>query len=122
MTGSRREQRGLSMIAFLFVAAVIVVVAIVGFRMVPSYVEYYTVQSAVEKALRDAPDPHGARSSSKSFEKYIAADYIDSVTPDDLNVVKDGNVVTASVVLAEAAAHGRQRRACCSTSTSRRSR
>ena len=96
MAGSRRGQRGLSMIGFLFVAAVIVVVAIVGFRMVPSYVEYYTVQSAVEKSLRDAPDPTAAVVK-KSFEKYIAADYIDSVTASDLVVVKEGNVVTASV-------------------------
>jgi len=33
----------------------------------------------------------------KSFEKYIATDYIDSVTASDLIVVKDGNIVTASV-------------------------
>ena len=71
------------MIGFLFVAAVIVVVAIVGFRMVPSYVEYYTVQSAVSKALRDAPRPD-AGGGQQSFEKYIAADYIDSVTASDL--------------------------------------
>jgi hypothetical protein len=96
MAGSRRAQRGLSMIGFLFVAAVIVVVAIVGFRMVPSYVEYYTVQSAVEKSLRDAPDPTAAVIK-KSFEKYIAADYIDSVTASDLVVAKEGNVITASV-------------------------
>ncbi|CAG0966467.1 hypothetical protein BURK1_00991 [Burkholderiales bacterium] len=96
MTGSKRAQRGLSMIAFLFVAAVIAVVAIVGFRMVPSYVEYYTIQSAVEKSLRDAPDPTPPVVK-RSFEKYIAADYIDSVRANDLNVVRDGNVITASV-------------------------
>ena len=96
MAGSQRSQRGLSMIGFLFVAVVIVVVAIVGFRMVPSYVEYYTIQSAVEKSLRDAPDPTPPVVK-KSFEKYIAADYIDSVTASDLTVTKEGNVVTASL-------------------------
>ena len=96
MASSRRGQRGLSMIAFLFVAAVIIVVAIVGFRMVPSYVEYFTIQSAVEKSLRDAPDPTPAIVK-RSFEKYIAADYIDSVTASDLTVVKEGNIVTATV-------------------------
>jgi len=96
MAGSRQAQHGLSMIGFLFVAAVIVIFAIVGFRMVPSYVEYYTVQSAVEKALRDAPDPSPAVVR-KSFEKYIAADYIDSVVAADLQVAKEGNIVTASV-------------------------
>jgi hypothetical protein len=84
------------MIAFLFVAVVIVVVAIVGFRMVPSYVEYYTIQSAVEKSLRDAPDPTPPVVK-KSFEKYIAADYIDSVTASDLAVTREGNTIIASV-------------------------
>jgi len=96
MAGSRQAQHGLSMIGFLFVAVVIVVVAIVGFRMVPSYVEFFTIQSALEKSLRDAPDPTPPVVK-KSFEKYIAADYIDSVTASDLIVVKDGNIVTASV-------------------------
>jgi hypothetical protein len=96
MTASKRAQGGLSMIGFLFVAVVIVVVAMVGFRIAPSYVEYFTIRSAIEKSLRDAPDPTAAVVK-KSFEKYIAADYIDSVTAADLNVVKEGNTVTASL-------------------------
>ena len=92
----RRGERGLSMIGFLFVATVIAVVAIVGFRMVPSYVEYFTVQKAVEKSLRDAPDPTPAVVK-KSFEKYIAADYIDSVGATDLNVTREGNAIVAQV-------------------------
>lgn len=91
-----RGQRGISMIGFLFVAAVIVVVAIVGFRMVPSYVEYFTIQKAIENSLREAPDPQPAVIR-RAFEKYIAADYIDSVRPSDLQIEKNGNVVTASV-------------------------
>ena len=96
MTVQRHAQRGLSMIGFLFVATVLVVVAIVGFRMVPSYIEYYTVQSAVEKSLKDAPDP-SPQVVRKSFEKYIAADYIDSVSHNDLVIAKEGNVITATV-------------------------
>lgn len=96
MAGSMRSERGLSMIGFLFVAAVLAVVAIVGFRVVPSYIEYFTIRSAVEKALRDAPDPT-VPIVRKAFEKYIAADYIDSVVASDLNVVKEGNEITAQV-------------------------
>jgi len=96
MRGKARSQRGLSMIAFLFVATVIVIVAAIGFRVVPAYIEYFTVRSAVEKALRDAPDPT-LPVIKKSFDKYVAADYIDSVTSADLNVVKEGNVITATV-------------------------
>ena len=79
MAASKRAQRGLSMIGFLFVAAVIVVVAIVGFRMVPSYVEYFTIRSAIEKSLRDSPDPTAAVIK-KSFEKYISSGAAASVT------------------------------------------
>lgn len=92
----RRAQRGLSMIAFLFVAAVIVVVAIIGFRMMPSYVEYFTIQKAVEQSLREAPDPQPAVVR-KAFEKFIAADYIDSVRAADLQIQREGNAMVASV-------------------------
>ena len=96
MTGMARAQRGLSMIAFLFVAAVIVVVAAIGFRVVPAYIEYFTVRSAVEKSLRDSPELTAA-SIKKSFDKYIAADYNDSVTSADLNVAREGNAYVATV-------------------------
>ena len=52
-----RHQRGLSMIGFLFVAAVLLIVALLAFRMIPSYIEYYTVQQALEDALADNSDP-----------------------------------------------------------------
>ena len=54
--GKRRTQRGLSMIGFLFVAAVVLVVAMIAFRMIPSYIEYYTIQKALEGALADSND------------------------------------------------------------------
>ena len=50
MTAGQRAQRGLSMIGFLFVAAVVLVVAMVSFRMIPAYIEYYTIQRALEGA------------------------------------------------------------------------
>ena len=96
MGASKRAQRGLSMIGFLFVAVVLIAIAIIGFRIVPSYIEYYTIQSAVSKSLRDAPDPTPPVVR-RSFDKYIAADYIDSVVASDLNVTKDGNAITANV-------------------------
>ena len=37
----RKRQRGLSMIGFLFVAVVVVTCVMIGFRVTPSYIEYY---------------------------------------------------------------------------------
>ena len=45
------------MIGFLFVTAVLLVAALLAFRMIPSYIEYYTVQKALEDALNKNREP-----------------------------------------------------------------
>lgn len=92
----QRSQRGLSMVGFLFVAAVVMVVALLAFRMVPAYIEYYTVQRALENALADTNDPTLANVR-RAMERKLDADYADAVTAKDVDVVRSGNVVTASV-------------------------
>ena len=92
----RRAQRGLSMIGFLFVAAVALVVALLAFRMIPSYIEHYTIQKALEGALADSNDLSTA-SIRRAVERRLAADYADAVSARDIEVTKDGNKITASV-------------------------
>ena len=89
-----RYQRGLSMTGFLFVAAVMLIVALLAFRMIPSYIEYYTVQRALEEALSDNSDPT-LTSVRRSVERKLNADYVDAVTAKDVQVTKLGNNVTA---------------------------
>ncbi|MFO1324066.1 MAG: DUF4845 domain-containing protein [Burkholderiales bacterium] len=97
MTSKRqRAQRGLSMVGFLFVAAVLLVVALLAFRMIPAYIEYYTVQRALENALVETNDPTLANVR-RLVERKLDADYADAVTAKDVEVVRNGNNVTASV-------------------------
>ena len=93
----RKRQHGLTIIGFLMVAAVVGVFVVVGARMVPAYIEYYSVQKSIEKSLNDARDPSVATEVRKAFEKYLATDYIFSVRAADLEVTKDGTTTTASV-------------------------
>ena len=53
----RTRQRGLSMLGFLFVAAVVVACVMIGFRVLPAYIEYYSVQKALEQALARRQGP-----------------------------------------------------------------
>jgi Tfp pilus assembly major pilin PilA len=94
--GRRQAQRGLSMIGFLFVAAVVLVSAMIAFRMIPSYIEYYTVQKALEGALADSNDLTVA-TIRRSMDRRLAADYADVVSGKDVEVTRDGNKFTASV-------------------------
>jgi Tfp pilus assembly protein PilV len=91
-----RHQRGLSMIGFLFVAAVLMVCALLAFRMIPAYIEYYTVQRALEESLGSTNDL-SQTTIRRNVERKLNADYVDSVTAKDVQVTKNGNKVTASV-------------------------
>jgi Tfp pilus assembly major pilin PilA len=94
-TTTQWRQRGLSMIGFLFVATVVLVVALLAFRMIPAYIEYYTIQKALEAALADSSDL-STTTIRRAMDRKLSADYADAITPRDVAVTKQGNVVTAS--------------------------
>jgi len=96
MTTTQRLQRGLTMIGFLFVITVLLVVALLAFRMVPSYIEHYTIQKALEGALADSNDLSVA-TIRRAMDRRLDADYADAVQGKDVEVSKTGNAVTASV-------------------------
>ena len=89
-------QRGISFIGFLFVAAVVLVVALLAFRMIPAYIEWYTVQKALDSAMSETSDPTVVNVR-KSVERKLNADYVDAVGARDVELSKDGNKITASV-------------------------
>ena len=84
------------MIGFLFVAAVLMVCALLAFRMIPSYIEFYTVQKALKDAIAETRDPT-TQNIRRFVERRLSADYVDSISWNDVQVTKTGNVVTASV-------------------------
>jgi len=90
-----KRQRGLTITGFLFVAAVVIVVALVSFRMIPAYIEYFSVKKALEGALADARDLSPAEIR-RSVERRLNVDYVDSVRASDVEVTKTGNGLTAA--------------------------
>jgi hypothetical protein len=90
------RQRGLSMLGFLFVAAVVLAVALLAFRMVPAYIEYFTIQKALDGALADSNDL-SVTSIRKAMDRRLSADYADAISAKDVDVTKSGNTITASV-------------------------
>jgi Domain of unknown function (DUF4845) len=93
----RRRQGGLTMIGFLFVAAVVVVVALIGFRVTPAYIEYFSVQKGLEQALQEVKDPTAVADVRRAFQMRVDAGYIESVSGRDIEITKERNQITASV-------------------------
>lgn len=96
MSKRQRQQRGLTILGFLFVAAVVVSVVMIGFRMLPAYIEWYTVQKVMAQTLQDSKEGFTTSQFRRAFDLKAGADYIDSVHGGDIEVTKDGNELVAT--------------------------
>ena len=93
---NRHRQRGLTMTGFLFTAILAVAVVMIGFRMLPPYIEYFTVKKIMAKTLEDSKQGFTLYQFRRDFDLKASADYIDSVQGSDIQVMKDGNALVAT--------------------------
>ena len=93
---ARQPQRGLSLIGFLFVTAVVLVVALLAFRTIPAYIEWYTIQKALTEAMADTNDPT-LNNIRRAMDRKLSADYADAVSPKDVEIRREGNTIIAYV-------------------------
>ena len=91
-----RNERGLSMTGFLFTTVVIIIFALVAFRVGPSYIEYFTVQKALDQTMRDIENPT-ANEIRRSMDRRLSADYVDAVRASDVLVGREGNAIVATL-------------------------
>ena len=86
-----KQQRGLSLIGLLIVSAVLVVVALIGFKLLPAYIEYFTVKRVVNDIVF-AADMRGAgvREVQNAFKQRSTIDDISSIKADELEITKEG--------------------------------
>ena len=71
-------------------------VAMVGFRVLPSYIEYFSVEKTLKQTLLNARDGVTLAEFRKDFDLKASADYIDSVRGSDIELNKQGNALVAT--------------------------
>jgi hypothetical protein len=86
-----KSQRGLSIVGLILVLFVLIILAIFGMKLVPSFLEYRAAKGAIEAIA--AQNPGSPADVRKAFEARAAIDDINSVKPADLEIGKDGNQV-----------------------------
>ncbi len=93
-----RKQDGLSMSVFLIWAVILIVVALVGFKVGPPYVEYYAIQKQL-KIIADEADAAGTvqrKAIQGAFVRRASVEDIRSIGPDDLQISKEGDQIVIS--------------------------
>jgi hypothetical protein len=69
----------------------------VGFRVAPAYIEYYSVQKALQRSLDEVRDRSSKREIQQAFQRFADSGYIESVSGTDVDVTRQGNEIVASV-------------------------
>jgi hypothetical protein len=88
------RQRGVTFVGMVFIAGLIVFVAIIGLKLIPAYIEYATIVNHLREIAR-SPDARGAspKDIQVMFNKRAQIDAIDVVKGNDIEVEKEGDQV-----------------------------
>lgn len=91
----RNLQRGLTLGGLIVWLIILAIVALLGMKLVPAYMEYGTARNAIEAIARErnASTPAEVR---RAFESRAAIDDINTVKGSDLEITKEGGETVIS--------------------------
>jgi hypothetical protein len=94
---TKSKQAGLSMSVFLIWCVVFAFGALLGFKLGPPYFDNMTIQKHFRAMAKDSSLAGGDRKDiERAFSKRTEIDRIDSITPKDIIVAKEGGGITLS--------------------------
>jgi hypothetical protein len=87
----KNRQTGVSLMALIIGLFLLIIVALFGMKVLPSYMEFRTTKATIEII---AKQPNASVADiKKAFEARSIVDNITSVKPNDLEITKEGNEV-----------------------------
>jgi hypothetical protein len=88
----RARQRGITLLGLIVGSFVLVFVALLVMRLLPSYVEYFTIKKAVVSIANEMRGRGGsANEVRRAFDSRQAIDDFKAVNASDLEITKQGN-------------------------------
>jgi hypothetical protein len=83
---------------FLLWAVVLIICALIAFRVGPPYMEFLTIQSQLKAVANDPEGRNGARNTvTDLFDRRAAIENIKAVSGRDIQIVKEGDRAVLSV-------------------------
>jgi hypothetical protein len=90
------KQTGVTLMGMLTICVVLVIVAIVGLKVTPAYLEYMSVKKAVAGIVQGGEARGTVSDIRRAFDKRAQVDDISVISGTDLEVTKEGNDVVVS--------------------------
>ena len=93
----KTQQRGLTMIGFLFAAGVLVFVAMLAMKLVPAYIEFFSVKKILAAMGEEADLKSKSNAEIRSdFARRAGVGYVTAVKPEDITINRrDGTTVVS---------------------------
>lgn len=89
----QNQQRGVTMIGFLFVAFVLIMVALLGMKLVPAYIEFFSVKKILAVMGQDSDLKSKSNGEIRNdFMKRANVGYVTVVKPEDLSIDRRNGV------------------------------
>ena len=93
----KSKQRGLTMFGFLFVAIVLVAMALLAMKLVPAYIEFFSVKKILATMGQDSEIRSKSNAQIREdFSKRASVGYVTVVKAKDLSIDRSGGVPVIS--------------------------
>lgn len=86
------RQRGVALSGLLFWGVIVAVVAMLGMKVAPSVIDYYTILKNV-KAVAASSSGRTVPEIRSAYSKFAEVDHTQTLQPSDLDISKDGNEI-----------------------------
>lgn len=91
------RQRGVSMIGFLFFAVIAIMLAMLAMKLVPAYIEFFSVKKVLSTMGQDTDLRSKSNAEIRSdFSRRASVAYVTEVKPEDLSIDRRGGVPVIS--------------------------
>ena len=94
----RKKQLGISLSGLIMGSVILIAIAMLGLKLVPSYIEFFAIKKAVNAIASEKRGGASVVEIRKSFDARATVDDISSIKSSDLEITKDGSdlVIRAS--------------------------
>ena len=91
------KQRGVSMFGFMLVAVVVIIFAMLAMKLVPAYIEFFSVKKILNAMGQDSETKSMSNIEIRnSFSKRADVGYVTVVKPADLDIDRSGGKMVIS--------------------------
>lgn len=91
------KQRGFTLITLLFLLALAAIVAWVGMKIVPPYMDFFTVENILNNIIKEDGVELSDEQIRNTFEKRLDTNYINFLTRRDLVISRERGKLTLTV-------------------------